>query len=115
MKLRLTLGLLGVMHAAILLAAWVAPYDYAEQHRESPYAPPSRIHWAGWRPVVYGLSMDTGSGDYKEDAGRRYPVEVFTRGRLIGVAAPGVLFPWGTDGLGRDVFSRVLYGDRFRC
>ena len=26
--------------------------------------------------------------------------------------APGVLFLWGSDGYGRDVFSRVLYGGR---
>lgn len=26
--------------------------------------------------------------------------------------APGALYPWGTDELGRDIFSRVLYGGR---
>ena len=36
----------------------------------------------------------------------------FTGGRLFGVAPPGVLFLWGSDGFGRDVFSRVLYGGR---
>ena len=110
MNLRLTLLLLAVIHSAILLAAWVAPYPYAEQHRDYPYAPPTRIHWAGWEPMVAGISTDPGSGEYREDAGLRYPLELFTHGRLFGVRAPGVLFLWGTDGLGRDVFSRVLYG-----
>ena len=32
--------------------------------------------------------------------------------RLFGVEAPGKLFLLGTDGYGRDVLSRVLYGGR---
>jgi peptide/nickel transport system permease protein len=115
MNLRLTLILLGAIHGAILLAAWVAPYDYAEQHRDYPFAPPSKIHWAGWRPVVFALSPDLerrnpASGVYRENAAIPYPLELFRHGRLLSVTAPGVLFLWGTDGLGRDVFSRVLYG-----
>ena len=35
MKFRLTLALLAALHLAIVLAAWIAPYDYAEQHRDS--------------------------------------------------------------------------------
>ncbi len=112
MKLRLTLAGLALLHGAILLAPWLAPYDYAEQHRDFPYAPPSRLHWAGLRPVVYGLVPDTGGEIYREDTSRQYPLELFIHGRLFGVAAPAVFFPWGTDSLGRDVFSRVLYGGR---
>jgi ABC-type dipeptide/oligopeptide/nickel transport system permease subunit len=33
--------------------------------------------------------------------------------RLFGVDEPGVIFPLGTDSLGRDVFSRLLM--TFRC
>jgi peptide/nickel transport system permease protein len=64
------------------------------------------------RPFVYGVTADLGTGDYREDRGRVYPVEFFSGGRLFGAAPPGVLFLWGSDGFGRDVFSRVLYGGR---
>jgi len=91
--------LLVALHAAILLAGVLAPYPYDEQHRDYPYAPPSHIHFAGLRPYV-------------EDAatGRRDAVRFFVHGRLLGVDSPGVLFLCGTDGLGRDIFSRLLYG-----
>ena len=41
-----------------------------------------------------------------------HPVEFFSGGRLFRVREPGVLFLLGTDGYGRDVFSRLLYGGR---
>jgi peptide/nickel transport system permease protein len=115
-KLRLTIALLVALHAAVLLAAFLAPYDYAEQHRYYPFAPPTRVHFtdaAGRfhpRPFVYGITQDGPGGDFREDRRRLYPVDFLLRGRLFGVAAPGVLFIWGSDGFGRDVFSRVLYG-----
>jgi peptide/nickel transport system permease protein len=116
MKLRLTLVWLAVLHALVVLAAWVAPYDYAEQHRDYPFAPPTRIHFRDasgrfhLRPFVYGVTADLVTGDYREDRGHLYPVDFFVGGRLFGVVPPGVLFLWGSDGFGRDVLSRVLYG-----
>jgi peptide/nickel transport system permease protein len=102
---------LGAIHLTVLAAAFVAPYDFAEQHRDFPYAPPARLHFAGLRPLVYGIAAD-GSGGYGEDRSRSYPIRLFVNGRLFGVDAPGVLFVAGTDGYGRDIFSRVLYGAR---
>ena len=64
------------------------------------------------RPFIYGIAQDSPGGEYREDPGRVYPVDFFKGGRLFGVAPPGVLYLWGSDGLGRDVFSRVLYGGR---
>ena len=118
MKLRLTLVLLAVLQLLVVLAAWVAPYDYAEQHRDYPFAPPTRVHFrdaAGrfhLRPFVYGV--DAGFADRRLPRRSRAPVSgrFFVGGRLFGVAPPGVLFLWGSDGYGRDVFSRVLYGGR---
>ena len=100
MMLRLSVAVLILMHAGILFAGFLAPYYYAEQHRDLAYAPPTAIHFDGLRPFVYG------------EGGARYPIRFFTGGRLFGVAAPGHIFLWGTDASGRDVFSRVLYGGR---
>ncbi len=94
------LVLLAAFHAAVVLAGFLAPYDYAEQHRDFPYAPPSRIHLVHLRP--YAESPD----------GKSYPIEFLVHGRLFGVRPPGVVFLLGTDGSGRDVFSRLLYGGR---
>jgi peptide/nickel transport system permease protein len=98
---RATLIILLALHAAVLLAGWLAPYDYAEQHREFAYAPPTRIHFAPW-PFVYGV----------EDSHREYPLRFFTHGRLFGIDPGGYVFLAGTDAYGRDVFSRILYGGR---
>jgi peptide/nickel transport system permease protein len=118
MKLRFTLVWLAVLHALVVLAGWVAPYDYAEQHRDYPFVPPIRIHFSDaagrfhLRPFVYGVTADSTTADYREDRGRRYPIDFLVGGRLFGVAPPGVLFLWGSDAYGRDVLSRVLYGGR---
>ncbi|MEO8370608.1 MAG: ABC transporter permease, partial [Candidatus Solibacter sp.] len=110
MKLRLTLAVLVLAHLAIALAPWLAPYDYSAQNRDYPYAPPTRLHFidaAGrfhLRPFVYGQGVEASDCSY--------PIEFMAHGRLFGVASPGVIFLLGTDALGRDVFSRVLYGGR---
>jgi peptide/nickel transport system permease protein len=104
-------GFLVAVHAAALFAGFVAPYDYDDQHRDFPYAPPSRIHLQGLRPVVYGLTADPG-GSYGIDRSRIYPIRFFVNGRLFGVRQPGMVFLAGTDGYGRDVFSRIVYGAR---
>jgi len=39
-RIAIALALLAVVHVAALLAGFLAPYPYAEQHRDRPYAPP---------------------------------------------------------------------------
>jgi peptide/nickel transport system permease protein len=115
--MKLGLVLLVAIHAAVLLAPWLAPYHYAEQHRDFPFAPPSRVHifdenGSVHRPFVYSISQDLDSGVYHEQRGATYPVRIFAGGRLFGVDSPGALFLLGSDGFGRDVLSRLLYGAR---
>src|SRR5215467_5829639 len=117
-RVRIAAGVLFALHAVVLLAGYFAPYDYDEQHRDYPYAPPTHVHIFDaqgrfhLRPFVYGNVQELPSGKYREDRSHMYPVRFFPGGRLFGVADPGVLFLCGTDGFGRDVFSRVLYGGR---
>lgn len=124
-KRLLIVALIG-LHATILLAGFLAPYDPANQNRGFPYAPPARIHLVSRsgisrRPFVYAVSADL-SG-YHEDASQMFPLRFFYRGdsyklfglftadiHLLGVEEPGRIFILGTDAYGRDEFSRVLYG-----
>jgi peptide/nickel transport system permease protein len=101
-----------LLHGAVLLAGVLAPYDYAEQHREFALVPPTNVHLRHLRPVVYGWVQDASSGDWHEDGSRQYPIRFLTGGRLFAVAPPGVVFLFGSDTYGRDVFSRILYGAR---
>ncbi len=125
---RLAAYCLLALHAVAALPGFFAPYGYAVQDRDFPYAPPTRLHFFDARgtlhlvPFIYGLRPDEG-GSYAEDTSERYPLRFFARGdsyRLLGlipssrhlvtVDAPGRLFLMGSDALGRDLFSRLVYG-----
>lgn len=122
--------LLLAIHALVVLAGFIAPYSFETQEREHPYAPPTHVHFvdcAGkfhFRPFVYVAKPSEGNlTGYREDCSRPARIEIFTSGdrysilgvfsttrHLFGVQAPATLFLIGTDGFGRDQFSRLLYG-----
>ncbi|MFB3826840.1 MAG: ABC transporter permease [Bryobacteraceae bacterium] len=95
---RAALIFLVAAHAAVLLAPWIAPYEPALQNRGRPYQPPSTLRLLP-RPAVI-------------EEGRAYPVRFFHQGRLFGVDEPARIFLLGSDGFGRDQFSRLLHGGR---
>src|SRR6266478_3228764 len=128
----LAVALLSFLYAAVLLAGFVAPYDPAEQDREYPFAPPTHLHFIdaqgtlhAW-PFTYALTSSPDNfAQYQEDRGRVFPLRFFVAGEnysllgfvachrhLYGVDEPGRLFLLGTDGYGRDQFSRLLWGGR---
>lgn len=122
----LLIAALVALHAAIVFAGFIAPYDPADQNRDVAYAPPTRLHFidsSGFhlRPFVYGTVADVDG--YREDRSREYPLQFFERGatynilgvisanlHLFGVQSPGQVFLFGTDSYGRDELSRLLYG-----
>jgi peptide/nickel transport system permease protein len=122
--------LLGMLMLCAALADFLSPYDPAEQHRELYFAPPARIRFpnaeSSWRPFVYALRLeDLERMRYVEDNAQRYPLRFFVRGapyrlfgfipshtHLFGVSEPARIFVLGSDGLGRDVFSRIVHGAR---
>ena len=117
-RMTLIVGALVALHLVVGLAGFVAPYDPTSQDRSSPYAPPTAMHVMDARgelhaPFVYAQVPDPNDpAAYIDDTSRRYPVQLLGNGHLLSVDAPGRLSLLGTDGFGRDVFSRVLHGGR---
>jgi peptide/nickel transport system permease protein len=129
-KLWVALLLLIVFYGLILFAGFFAPYDVATQNRDLPFAPPTRVHLIDaqekfhLRPFVYGVHSDpTNPTGYQDDNNVIYPLRFFVQGapykiaalfpsgkHFLGVDEPGRLFLIGSDGYGRDQFSRFLYG-----
>ena len=118
------------LHLAIFFAGFVAPYQPASQNRDFPYEPPTHLHFVDAhgrfhiRPFIYLSVARPGSlYEYTEVRDQDYPVHFFVSGfeykiagwlpshtHLFGVDDRAQIFLTGTDGYGRDQFSRILYG-----
>lgn len=130
LRFRIGVGLVVAAHVVILFAGFFAPYGYANQNRAFPLAPPVRLHLVDaqqrihLRPFVYKLTHRPGTfNEYEEDRTATFPVRLFvadektsgwgirsSRLHLFGIDAPAQIFLAGTDGYGRDEFSRLLFG-----
>ncbi|MFZ0581753.1 MAG: ABC transporter permease [Candidatus Acidiferrales bacterium] len=129
-KLALAAAFLAGFYGLVLFAGFFAPYDFATQNRETPYAAPTAIHFVDAqrtfhaRPFVYGAQdSNDGASPSEPNAQVSHPIHFFVRGsryklaglfasdvHLFGVEAPGEILLMGSDGYGRDQFSRFLYG-----
>ncbi|MGH7841009.1 MAG: hypothetical protein ACREQT_05740, partial [Candidatus Binataceae bacterium] len=98
----------------------IAPYDPAYQYRNLPDCPPMGLHLSrgadraqGWL-FAYPLQMvDPLARRFAEDRTRKTFIRFFYRGHLFTtVDASMPFFLLGSEGLGRDLFSRIVYGAR---
>lgn len=124
---------LAVLYAMILVCEFLAPYNLHTRNMDFIYAPPQRVHFfnegAFVGPFVYGremkLDLDTLKREYSDNRSDVQPIRFFCRGdnykfwglvesnvHLVCPAENGQLFLLGTDRLGRDVLSRIIYGAR---
>ena len=128
-----SMGVLGAFYLVALVCGFLSPYTPTERLGLADAFPTRvRIRVAGQgfsRPFVYGYTKDrnreTLQMEYRVDTSRRFALRLFVHGseyrlmglfrtdvHLFGVDAPGVLHLFGSDQLGRDLFSRVMYGTR---
>jgi peptide/nickel transport system permease protein len=128
-----SLYFLAFLYATIAVVEFLAPYNLHTRNVDFIHSPPQRVHlfdngkFVG--PFVYGrtmtLDMDTLRRIYIDKPDQIEPIRFFCRGdgykfwglvqtnvHLVCPAKDGQLFLLGSDRLGRDVLSRILYGAR---
>jgi peptide/nickel transport system permease protein len=125
--------LLCLFYFVALFCEFFAPHNPRQRARDLSFAPPQRVHLVHEGrlrgPFVYPriqhFDQELALLTYTEDRSRVQPIRFFVRGdtyrfwglvetsvHLVGLRDGGRLYLMGADRLGRDLFSRILYGSR---
>lgn len=133
-KLAIVAGIILLLsYGSILITEILAPYELHSRHTDFIYAPPQQLHLLHEGrfegpfvyPLSYKLNMETLKREYSSDSSKPQKLRFFCSGdsyRFMGLIAGsfhlicppknGTMFLLGTDRLGRDMASRLLYGGR---
>jgi len=123
-----------ILYLLVLFAEFISPHSPHERHVEYAQAPPQRLRFIDsegrfhLRPFVYGTEQKMDEmfiRTYPPITEEIYPVRLFVRGapykmwnflrtdvHLFGADPEAPLFLLGTDGDGRDLLSRLIFGTR---
>jgi peptide/nickel transport system permease protein len=127
-----------ILVVSAVFAELVAPYSYADQYNSYSFSPPSTLHFRSddgfsLRPFVYKTTRQfdrvTYTPTFVEDTSTKYYIRLFVRGseyRLLGLFKTNIhlfgarsangeeamIFLFGADGYGRDLFTRTMIGGR---
>ncbi len=127
-------GFLIAMYLITVFCEFVSPYNTDTRNVKAINAPPMSIHFFDaegnfhLRPFVYSYDMeinaDSWMREYKENTEEMYPIYFFEAGESyhmwnlfeaethLFATREGYIHVFGTDQLGRDMFTRVFYGAR---
>jgi peptide/nickel transport system permease protein len=122
-----------LLYGSVLISEFLAPYNLHTRNIDFIYAPPQTVHFFQDGKFVgpyvegfdYRLDLTNLKRVYTPDPAKIEPIRFFCHGdsykywgliegdvHLFCPAEGGTLFLLGTDRLGRDMLSRILYGAR---
>lgn len=121
------------LYASLPFVEMIAPYGMASRHADHLYAPPQPVHlfhegeFVGpfVYPYTFKFNLEKFTRDYVEDRSTPQKLRFFCQGErydfwgmarmdwhLMCPPENGTAFLLGTDRLGRDLLSRIIYGAR---